>query len=95
MVKSRYVYWPIRLIWAREPFQRTLLRQIWYAIGSYFWTMERPYRFSCREALRVHQKAARRPWHGWPQHDGRYGWTLHVGRLKVVFGGRFNPEAVS
>lgn len=85
-----YKWWPIRLMWSNAPLARTLMQQIRYALDSRKWTMTHPHRFSCEEALRVHKAAAKRFWHGWEL--GRSGgamvcgWTLHLGRLKVVFG---------
>ena len=88
MSDCKYVWWPISFRWDSGPLRKTLRQQIRYALESYKWTMDNPHKYSDPEALRVHQKAARRFWHGWPVRGSfvRYGRTIHIGRFKILFG---------
>jgi hypothetical protein len=89
--KYRWQYWPIRVRWEKDSrLARTFWRQVVQAVESFYWTMDWPHRFADEESLRTHKRAARRFWHGWAgDHAGlkdKYCWTLHLGRLKVLFG---------
>lgn len=92
-MKHRYIWWA-----GGEPCQRTLFQQIREAIESRKWTLTYPHRFACEEALRVHKAAAKRFWHGWElgtiDRVIYCGWTLHIGRLKVIFGPSFWKSAL-
>lgn len=88
-MKSKYAYWPISVAYSRSKVcNPTLIEQIRRAFDSRQWTTSYPHRYSCEEALRVHKAAALRPWHGWQIEGNLFGWTLHIGRLKVIFGRR-------
>ena len=81
-----YHYWPIRFRWSSG--DRTFADWVKRAIDSRRWTLDYPHRYACLSALEIHRAAARRFWHGWPIGNSarEYGWTLHIGRLKVLFG---------
>lgn len=84
-----YLWWPISFAWG-GPLSLSVWQQLRRAWDSRCWTMTHPHRFVTEDVLLAHKAATRRIWHGWEQCTigGRrmFGWTLHFGRFKVIFG---------